>query len=261
MQEDNNPFQIDQVPTGAAAPPPQAVPDALPAEPVAPVKKKPPVAVDGVSVNYDDPNLYASTSQPEFTPPAEPVEEPAVADPDVAYEAPTENLTTPIEEPTDGGYTNPLIEDQPAVDNPIEAVPQLASPDDTAIEISNGKPGMTFKAWQFFLAAGLAVIGIAGTIFFVVEYNQTNASFQETLNQLETYRSQSETGQKAAQQLESLQDTVREQSDKINQLKTDNDNLKKTEDELKKAKEENEKLRQERDDAQKALVNAVTPKP
>ncbi|GHU08739.1 hypothetical protein FACS189431_5570 [Alphaproteobacteria bacterium] len=260
MQDNNNPFQVDQTPVEAVGPTP-AVPDALPTEPVAQPKKKPPVAVDGVSINYDDPNLYASSSQPEPLVATEPIAEPVATDPNVGYPVAPENLTSPVEAPTDGGYTNPLIEDQPAVENPIETVPQLASPDDTAIEITNDKPGMTFKAWQFFLAAGLAVIGIAGTIFFVVEYNQTNASFQETLNQLETYRSQSETGQKAAQQLESLQDTVREQSDKINQLKTDNDNLKKTEDELKKAKEENEKLRTERDDAQKALVNAVTPKP
>lgn len=254
-KNDNNPFQVDQSPVqpsdnnGVAPAPPAAE------APTAPIKQRPVIALDGVSPSYDD--NYAESVTPTPEPAVEsthPIDTNASAysQPQDVNSAADQFTANPT--PDDQSYANPLlnVDTNTASDDYAQTVPKLADPDATAIEI-NKTNGMTFRAWQFFLALGVAVIGVAGTVFFVVEYNQTNASFQETLGQLEEYRNQAETSQKAAQQLGDLQDTVRDQAEKITTLKEENDTLKKSSDELKTLKEENAKLKQEKED----LVNSL----
>ena len=250
-KNNNNPFQVDQSPAQPDNNNVEVTPTFPVAEtPIAPAKQRP-VALDGVSPSYDNYDNGAENQSEPFVP--MPESAPAM---DSAYSQPQEATETDQignDTSTDNqGYINPLVN---ATQNttPSSTVPELDNPDATAIEINKVNNGLTFKAWQFFITLGIAIIGVAGTIFFVVEYSQTNASFEETLVQLETYRNQAETSQKAAQQLGDLQDTVREQAEKITTLKEENDTLKKSADELKTVKEENTKLKQEKED----LVNSL----
>jgi len=247
----NNPFQPTQPQPVHVDDFDVADPTPLPQEPIS--NNRPPVALDGVSPSYTD---------IENTPEA-PVNEPESApNPEITTELPPTDQPDPMAEPTQinevkatsDNYVNPLLEQQPlAPDHPINSVPNLPMADDTVIEIGPKRGGMGFKPWQFFLVLGIAIIGVAGTAFFLIEYNRTNVNFQESLIQLDEYRRTAETGERANKQLEELQQTVRDQADKITELKEENDKLKKLEDELKTVKAENEKLKKEKEE----LVNSL----
>lgn len=218
--------------------------------------KKPVVALDGVSPQYNDDysfpmppenepladdGIYTDTNFAQIPP------EPVATDYFASEEAISLDNQPP--EPIEDTSLEPIKEITPSLEDPEEAAKNAKA------EINKGKNkssgGGTVKIWLFAVALAFALVGITGAVFFMIEYNQANTSLTELHGQIQEYRAQAESGQTAMQQLESLQSTVQEQAEKITSLKEENDSMKKTKDELKSAKEEIEKLKKEKEE----LVN------
>lgn len=264
MQQDNNPFQNNPDPT-AATPPPVYDANMAPAAPVEPIPpRKPPVALDGVSPNYNDYIEPAPVADPV---PETPEVAPAIQDTPLDDSQPQDQAFTPQpiadvepETPADISRVNSFFGKRRArgedFSNPV---PELPDPEATAIEINPKSGGLRFRAWQFFLVLAVAIVGIVGTVFFLIEYNQINSSFQESLSQLEEYRNKADTADQATNQLKTLQSTVQEQAEKITTLQEENDTLKKTGDELKTAKEEIDKLKAEKEKLVNDYAKLVSP--
>ncbi|MDR2523927.1 MAG: hypothetical protein LBC95_00045 [Candidatus Nomurabacteria bacterium] len=240
-----------------------------------PVKPKPRVTIDGVSLDYGNEDLTAAMPAPEEQPtetadsvvrtpdtpggmsmdqvPAIPGYEAAPIPMQTVQQQPQPYVTPQMNVDANGNFVNPLVAGTPAPAYPNQ-VPNLYDnygydPNATMVDINGNPYGAPKKTnWKFIIAVAVAVIGLAGTVLFFVEYTQTSASLSDAHIQLEDYRSRSETGQRATNQLQDLQDKAREQNEQITKLKSENDSLKKTSDELVKLKAENESLRKDKEE-------------
>jgi FtsZ-binding cell division protein ZapB len=231
-------------PAATATPPPEPIPTAGPTDTF---KKTPPVAIDGVSPDYNAPSPYAAVGAP---PPYEDIQ-PAAEQP----------YTPPAEQPMI--YQQPVSQDyyqpQPQQPDPYQnqplpvnygTAPNIYDPYNpyaTMVDLNPGAPDPNKKPdWKFVITFSIAVICFAGMIFFAINFAAANGDKKSIEAELVEAQTKSTDSSKAASQIEDLQNTVRELNTKNDDLKKSNDDLKKNEDKVKELEAQTKDLQTER---------------
>jgi FtsZ-binding cell division protein ZapB len=207
-------------------------------------KKTPPVAIDGVSPDY---NTEYSTAAVGASPPYEDIQ-PVAEQP---YAPPAEQPMI-YQQPANQYYQQPDPYQQTNQPLPVNygTAPNIYDPYNpyaTMVDLNPNAPDPAKKPdWKFVITFSIAVICFAGMIFFGIQFAAVNKAKSAVESEIIELEKETGANNKSASQVEDLQNTVRELTTKNEDLKKSNDDLKKNEDKVKELETQAKDLQTER---------------
>jgi hypothetical protein len=223
--------------------PPSPQPETAPVEPQSSFKKTPPIAIDGVSPDYNALSNNQTPGQPaavQYDQIAQPTAQQYEAlQPEQPY-APLPEQPMIYQQPATQDYyqqpTDPYQANQPLPVN-YGTAPNIYDPYNpyaTMVDLNPNAPDPNKKPdWRFVITFSIAFICFAGMIFFAISYTSASNLSKDTEAQLIELENKANENTKSASQVEDLQNTVRDLTSKNETLQESNDSLKKNEDKVK----------------------------
>ena len=233
-------------------------------------QKKPPVAIDGVSPDYNTP---IPTNQP-------------VSNQENQNEQFISNTTTPRyedfqpnEEPYQAQQEQPMIYQQPYQQNYYQPNDQYSAnnqplpvnygttqniydpynPYATMVDLNPSAPDKSKKPdWKFIITLSAAIICFAFMIFFVINFVAANNSTKANEAEITNLQSKVNDGSKNASKVDSLETQIRELTEKNTDLTTKNNELQKDSDKVKELETQVTSLQDDKQSWQDKYYDALT---
>jgi hypothetical protein len=233
-------------------------PELPPNSPPETFQKNPPVAIDGVSPDYNAPVNQTMTSQYEqLTPEVSRYEDFQQAE--QPYAAPQEQPMI-YQQPYQQEYypqADPYAANQPLPVN-YNTAPNVYDPYNpyaTMVDLNQDAPLNKKPDWKFVITFSIAIICFAGMIFFAINYAATNSAMKQSEIEILELQNKTTDSSKAASRVEDL---TRELSTKTEDLKEANDALKKNEDKIKELETNASTLQTEKQSWQDKYYDVLT---